>query len=220
MMSTTMMVRRIRKLAPFLSSSSSSPLKSGCGWFSSKSSTDVAAVDVADVSAEEELLYPSVASTVKPVATLPTLLQPRVVVYDAVCHLCHRGVKWVIEADKYGKIKFCCLQSKAAEPYLALCGLNREDVLRRFLFIEGPGSYHQASTAALRVMSYLPQPYSALSTLLIVPTPIRDAVYDYVAKHRYGWFGKADECLVLKEKELLERFIDRDEIIGGGRSDL
>jgi predicted DCC family thiol-disulfide oxidoreductase YuxK len=69
-------------------------------------------------------------------------------------------------------------------------------------------------------MSYLPQPYSAQSTLLIIPTPIRDAVYDYVAKHRYGWFGKADECLVLKEKELLERFIDRDEIIGGGRSDL
>jgi predicted DCC family thiol-disulfide oxidoreductase YuxK len=69
-------------------------------------------------------------------------------------------------------------------------------------------------------MSYLPQPYSAPSTLLIIPTPIRDAVYDYVAKHRYGWFGKADECLVLKEKELLERFIDRDEIIRGGRSDL
>ncbi|KAJ6318553.1 hypothetical protein OIU76_013996 [Salix suchowensis] len=176
-------------------------------------------IDVADVSAEEELLYPSVASTVKPVATLPTLLQPRVVVYDGVCHLCHRGVKWVIEADKYRKIKFCCLQSKAAETYLTLCGLNREDVLRRFLFIEGPGSYHQASTAALRVMSYLPLPYSALSTLLIVPTPLRDAVYDYVAKHRYGWFGKADECLVLKEKELLERFIDRDEIIGRRRSD-
>ena len=56
------------------------------------------------------------------------------------------GVKWVIEGDKYRKIKFCCLQSKAAEPYLTLCGLNREDVPRRFLFIEGPGSYHQAST--------------------------------------------------------------------------
>ena len=49
----------------------------------------------------------------------------------------------MIEGDKYRKIKFCCLQSKAAEPYLTLCGLNREDVLRRFLFIEGPGSYHQ-----------------------------------------------------------------------------
>lgn len=85
--------------------------------------------------------------------------------------------------------------------------------LTSLLYVCGPA-------AALRVMSYLPLPYSALSTLLIVPTPIRDAVYDYVAKHRYGWFGKADECLVLKERELLERFIDRDEIIGGGRSDL
>lgn len=67
--------------------------------------------------------------------------------------------------------------------------------------------------AALKVLSYLPLPYSALSTLLIVPTPLRDAVYDYVAKRRYDWFGKADDCIVLKEKELLERFIDRDEMM-------
>lgn len=56
------------------------------------------------------------------------------------------GVKWVIKADKFKKIKFCCLQSWAAEPYLRLCGLDRKDVLRRFLFVEGPGLYHQAST--------------------------------------------------------------------------
>ena len=56
MMSMTMMARRTQKLALFFSSSSA-PLYSGRGWFSSKSSTDVAAVDVADVSAEEELLY-------------------------------------------------------------------------------------------------------------------------------------------------------------------
>lgn len=56
------------------------------------------------------------------------------------------GVKWVIQADKYKKIKYCCVQSKAAEPYLRLCGLEREDVLRHFLFVEGPGLYHRAST--------------------------------------------------------------------------
>ncbi|XP_024987296.1 uncharacterized protein LOC112522428 [Cynara cardunculus var. scolymus] len=144
---------------------------------------------------------------------IPTLLQPRVVVYDGVCHLCHRGVKVVIKADKDRRIKFCCLQSKAAEPYMRICGADREDVLRRFLFIEGPEAYHQGSTAALKVLSYLPLPYSALSTLMIVPTPIRDAAYDYIAKRRYEWFGKDTNCLVLKEKELLERFIDRDEMV-------
>ncbi|CBI32095.3 hypothetical protein VitviT2T_000800 [Vitis vinifera] len=170
-----------------------------------------------DAVGDDLLLQHSPPPPVKPL--IPTLLQPRVVVYDGVCHLCHQGVKRVIAADKHRKIKFCCLQSKAAEPYLRVCGLDREDVLRRFLFIEGPGLYHQASTAALRVLSYLPLPYSALSTLLIIPTPLRDAIYDYVAKRRYDWFGKEEDCLVLKEKEMLERFIDREEMLDQNRSD-
>ncbi|XP_077222709.1 putative thiol-disulfide oxidoreductase DCC [Tasmannia lanceolata] len=160
--------------------------------------------------AEEEFLFTNPPSKI----VGSTLLQPGVVIYDGVCHLCHNGVKWVIRTDKYRKIKFCCLQSKAAEPYLRLCGLTREDVLRRFLFVEGPGLYHQASTAALKVASHLPLPYSALSALLILPTPVRDAVYDYVAKRRYDWFGKEEDCIVLQEKEMLERFIDRDEMMG------
>ncbi|XP_038704697.1 uncharacterized protein LOC120000646 [Tripterygium wilfordii] len=191
------------------SSSSSSPLPSG-----------VLSADVADISPEEALLYPvsPVSSVVK--LEVPSVLQPRVVVYDGVCHLCHRGVKWVIKADKYRKIKFCCLQSKAAEPYLRHCGLKREDVLRRFLFVEGLGSYHRASTAALKVLSYLPLPYSALSTLLIIPSPVRDAIYDYIARRRYDWFGKSNDCIVLQEKELCERFLDRDEMVDRKPSDM
>uniref|UniRef100_A0A0E0HN85 Thiol-disulfide oxidoreductase DCC n=1 Tax=Oryza nivara TaxID=4536 RepID=A0A0E0HN85_ORYNI len=160
----------------------------------------------------------SAAATVSIAATAPTVLQPRVLIYDGVCHLCHRGVKWVIKADKHAKIRFCCLQSKAAEPYLRLVGMDREDVLRRVLFIEGPEAYYEGSTAALKVASYLPLPYSALSSLLIIPAPLRDAIYDYIAKNRYDWFGKDDECIVTKNKELLERFIDREEMLGGGPS--
>ncbi|TXG56361.1 hypothetical protein EZV62_017674 [Acer yangbiense] len=209
-----------RQTRNFAKATWSSPFLSSC-LFSSTSSPPSpthlvpgAAADVADVTGADDLVYidPPVSSSVKPVMT-PTLLQPRVVVYDGVCHLCHGGVKWIIGVDKYSKIKFCCLQSKAAEPYLRLCGLDREDVLRRFLFVEGPESYHQASTAALKVLSYLPLPYSALSSLLIIPSPLRDAAYDYVAKRRYDWFGKSKDCLVLQEKELLERFIDRDEMM-------
>ncbi|KAI3467479.1 hypothetical protein Pfo_024142 [Paulownia fortunei] len=171
-------------------------------------------------SAADQVLLDDAADSAAPpeVQMVPTVLQPRVVVYDGVCHLCHAGVKWVIGADKDKKIKFCCLQSKAAEPYMRASGLDREDVLRHFLFVEGPGLYHQGSAAGLRVLSYLPLPYSALSALMIVPTPLRDAVYDYVAKRRYDWFGKDDDCLVLKETELLERFIDWEELLERSRS--
>ncbi|XP_047959741.1 uncharacterized protein YuxK [Salvia hispanica] len=152
------------------------------------------------------------------VATLPVNIERRVVLYDGVCHLCHAGVKWIIKADKDRKISFCCVQSKAAEPYLSLCRVKRKDVLRRFLFVEGPNSYHQGSAAALRVCSYLPLPYSALSSLMVIPAPLRDAVYDYVAKRRYDWYGKGDDCLVLNEIELLERFVDWEELLERSKS--
>lgn len=192
--------------------------------FVSSSSSKIDAMrsgGVAGDLAVDDLLLDEVSAPVTSVKsnTIPTLLQPRVVIYDGVCHLCHRGVKLVINADKDRKIKFCCLQSKAAEPYMRICGVDREDVFRRFLFIEGPDAYHQGSTAALKVLSYLPLPYSALSSLMVVPTPIRDAAYDYIAKRRYNWFGKEKNCLVLKEKELLERFIDRDEMVNKKWSD-
>ncbi|CAN6448570.1 unnamed protein product [Victoria cruziana] len=145
-------------------------------------------------------------------AATSCLLQPGVVVYDGVCHLCNKGVNWVIRADRYKKIKFCAVQSRAAEPYLNFCGVDRKAVLRRFLFVEGPGLFHQGSTAALKVLSYLPLPYSVLSLLLVVPVPLRDAVYDYIAKRRYEWFGKEDGCIIPNE-EVLDRFIDRHEIV-------
>ncbi|XP_058112171.1 uncharacterized protein LOC131255459 [Magnolia sinica] len=195
-----------------LSSSSSS---SSCFSFSQSASNaaTAAGVDVSAGAGQADIVF-----TPSKIDAPPSLLQPGVVVYDGVCHLCYKGVKWVIRADKYRKIKFCCLQSRAAEPYLRASGLDREDVLRRFLFVEGPGLYHQASTAALKVASYLPLPYSALSILLVIPAPIRDAIYDYIAKRRYDWFGKEDDCIVMEEKEMLERFIDWEEMLDRHKS--
>jgi len=63
--------------------------------------------------------------------------------------------------------------------------------------------------AALRVMSYLPLPCSSLSCLKVIPTPM----YDYIAKNRCERFGKARDCLVLQAKELLQHFINSDEMM-------
>lgn len=66
--------------------------------------------------------------------------------------------------------------------------------------------------AALRVALYLPFPYPLLGVLLVIPAPLRDAIYDFVASRRYEWFGRADTCILPKE-DVLDHFIDRDEII-------
>ncbi|MCO5595955.1 hypothetical protein L7F22_050006 [Adiantum nelumboides] len=139
-------------------------------------------------------------------------LKPQVVLYDGVCHLCNAGVNWVIKTDKGKRISFCAVQSEVAEPYLLLCGLTRQDVLNRFLFVEGPGHFSQASTAALRVALYLPFPYPLLGALLVIPAPLRDAIYDFVASRRYKWFGRAKSCILPKD-DVLDHFIDRNEII-------
>lgn len=142
----------------------------------------------------------------------PMFLKPQVVIYDGICHLCNAGVRRVIKVDKYKRLSFCAVQSELAKAYLLVCGLTREDVLNRFLFVEGPGQFSQASTAALRVMLYLPFPYPILSILLVIPTPLRDAIYDYIARRRYKWFGQSTKC-ILPSDDILDRFVDREELV-------
>lgn len=48
--------------------------------------------------------------------------------------------------------------------------------------------------------------------LLVIPAPLRDLIYDYVAERRYDWFGKEEKCIIMPEEEMLRRFIDRDEL--------
>ncbi|THF96096.1 hypothetical protein TEA_007445 [Camellia sinensis var. sinensis] len=163
-------------------------------WFSSTSSSSPSDLVFVPSGSAADLLPVSAK-----VSTVPSLLQPRVVVYDGVCHLCHKD--FVALTERMFFVDSCSLK---APVYITKGPLKLDQQSLIQLFGE---------LAALRVLSYLPLPYSALSTLLILPMPLRDAVYDYVAKRRYDWFGKEDDCLVLQEKELLERFIDREEML-------
>jgi predicted DCC family thiol-disulfide oxidoreductase YuxK len=121
-------------------------------------------------------------------STAPVLL------FDGVCNLCNAAVNWVIDHDEAGRVRLGALQSDAGQALLAQVGLTG-DYLDSLVLIEG-GQAYVRSDAALRLAAHLNAPWSYARALLAIPRPVRDAVYDVIAKNRYAWFGKRESCRV------------------------
>lgn len=138
------------------------------------------------------------------------LAQP-VLLFDGVCNLCNAAVHWIIKRDAGRQFRFASLQSEAArrevtkaDPTTALDSLPDSIVL-----IDQDG-IHTHSAAALRVARRLGFPYSLATVGLILPRPLRDAMYRLIARNRYRWFGRQDTCMV-PASNLTDRFLDADE---------
>ena len=77
------------------------------------------------------------------------------------------------------------------------------------LLVNGETCLEQ-SDAVLAVLRHLGKPWSRLSVVMIIPTPLRDAIYRFIAHHRYRIFGKRQTCLV-PSPEQQKHFIDQDD---------
>jgi predicted DCC family thiol-disulfide oxidoreductase YuxK len=129
---------------------------------------------------------------------------PSVILFDGVCNLCNGFVQFVIARDPGGRFRFASLQSDAAPQLVGsrLAGAERPDSI---VLVDGARVFTR-SAAALRIFRGLRFPWPILSALIVIPPPIRDFVYDFVAKRRYRWFGKRDACMV-PTPELRARFL-------------
>ena len=127
-----------------------------------------------------------------------------VLLFDGVCNLCHGVVRFVLGHDRAARFRFAPLQSEVGRALLARFGLDA-DALDAVVLIDETGA-HLRSDAALRVARRLGPPWSWLGPLAMIPRPLRDAVYDFIARHRYRWFGKKDAC-PLPRPEWRERFL-------------
>jgi predicted DCC family thiol-disulfide oxidoreductase YuxK len=126
-----------------------------------------------------------------------------IILFDGVCNLCNGFVQFVIARDPGARFKFAALQSQAAASLLE--GRHRS-LPDSVVLLEGDRIYTQ-STAALRVARSLGWPWKLSYLFVIVPKPLRDAVYAWVARNRYAWFGKRDVCMV-PTPDLRTRFLD------------
>jgi predicted DCC family thiol-disulfide oxidoreductase YuxK len=128
-----------------------------------------------------------------------------VVLFDGVCNLCNGFVQFVIPRDPAGYFRFAALNSEAAARVLSTARHDGPPVDSIILVEDGVA--YVRSAAALRIARRLGFPWILGYGLMIVPRPVRDAIYDLVARRRYRWFGRRETCMV-PGPGVRDRFLD------------
>jgi predicted DCC family thiol-disulfide oxidoreductase YuxK len=124
--------------------------------------------------------------------------------FDGTCNLCNRTVDFLIGHDPAGRLRFAPLQGATFESL----GRGRPELRGVDSFVLWDGHrLHVRSSAALRALGLLGGAWGMLRLLLAVPRPLRDGVYDFIARRRYGWFGRSEGCRT-PTPELAARFLD------------
>lgn len=111
---------------------------------------------------------------------------------------------FLIKRDKKRLLQFASLQSGIGQQLLKAAGLSAT-VFNSFVYLEG-GKVFTKSTAVLKVLRQLNGFWRLFYIFIIVPKPLRDVVYDLIAKHRYRLFGRKNKCMV-PTPELQNRFL-------------
>ncbi|MCC7010161.1 MAG: DUF393 domain-containing protein [Acidobacteria bacterium] len=115
-----------------------------------------------------------------------------IVLFDGTCAFCERAVLFIARRDPRRYFRFGASQAPGAAALLAEHGLTR-DTARSIILIE-QGRAYLRSTATLRIAARLTWPWSLARTLLLVPTPLRDAAYRIVAGIRHRIAGRSNTC--------------------------
>ncbi len=129
------------------------------------------------------------------------------ILFDGVCNLCNGAVNFIIDRDPSAKLAFAPLQSPTGKMMLTRFGLA-DDALGSIVLIENDKCYRR-STAALRIARYLRGLWPILYAFTMIPRPLRDLIYDWIARNRYRWFGRRDACR-LPAPGIADRFVDGD----------
>ncbi|MCH2101793.1 MAG: thiol-disulfide oxidoreductase DCC family protein [Planctomycetes bacterium] len=134
--------------------------------------------------------------------------RPPLLLFDGVCNLCHRAVRWVLKRDRQKLFRFASLQSRAGK--LAIKETGHHGPTPDSVVVIDQGKIYERSDAALRIARLLGFPWALFLALWVIPRPIRDAIYRWIARHRYRWFGKKSACPT-PPPDAITRFLDANE---------
>lgn len=128
-----------------------------------------------------------------------------VIVFDGVCALCSRWVRFLLRFDRRGRYHFAAMQGRNGRALLLQHGLDPDDPLS-FLLLQQDQAWTDTD-AILRVLTGLGGGWRLAGLLRVVPGPLRDRAYRALARNRYRWFGRHDACW-LPSPAQAARFLD------------
>ena len=129
----------------------------------------------------------------------------KIILFDGVCNLCDAVVQFVIKHDKNDVFRFVALQSEMGQGILKHIGIDPKNIDSVILYEPGIAYYYK-STAAIEIAKSLGGFWHLGTVFRIIPTGIRNQLYDYIAKNRYKWYGKKETCWI-PTKELKSKFL-------------
>jgi predicted DCC family thiol-disulfide oxidoreductase YuxK len=132
-------------------------------------------------------------------------LSGSVILFDGVCSLCNGAVQFIISRDGGKNFRFASLQSQTGQVLLRKMGIPASE-FDTMVLLEGEKVYTR-STAALRIARKLGGGWPLLYSFIVLPRPLRDWVYNLVARNRYRLFGREESCM-MPTPDLKARFLD------------
>ena len=122
-----------------------------------------------------------------------------IILFDGVCNLCNFWVNFIMDRDAKSVFKFASLQSEAGIKLIEKHSINTKDIDSVILIMNN--KYFVKSEAALKIAGELTLFWKIFYYLRFIPCPIRDFLYDIIAKNRYSIFGKRESCRIPTEEE-------------------
>ncbi len=122
-----------------------------------------------------------------------------IVLFDGVCNLCNNAIDFIISRDKKNKFKVGALQEVTSKKILKDYQIN-EEYLDSLVYIHKNQVYYK-SRAALEIARNLSGLWPILYIFIIIPSFLRNPIYDWIARNRYKWFGQKETCRLPTEEE-------------------
>jgi predicted DCC family thiol-disulfide oxidoreductase YuxK len=121
-----------------------------------------------------------------------------IVLFDGVCNLCNSSVQFLLSYNRKENLHFASLQSSFAKNLLQKLNIPFKD-LNTIIFVEN-GKVYTKSSAIFQTSKHLIYPWKAIQYFAFIPTCISNWFYDLIAKNRYHFFGRKNECMIPKQK--------------------